>query len=118
VEINKDRFTMYHLQEEAENFDYASRYLGVTAYPPHGAKPHIYFKVGDKTVATAVVSLDQEDPVVVGGSIDGSDPYDESAGAGARISLTVTVNGSPPDAVANELEEPRSIITAIYRELI
>ncbi|MDR2367399.1 MAG: pilus assembly PilX N-terminal domain-containing protein [Deltaproteobacteria bacterium] len=118
VEINDDRFNLFQLQEDSANFDYESRYLEVIDYPSHGTEPHLVFKVADKVVATASVALDKQEPVSEGFSLDASDPYDESAGTGAKISLTVTVNGTPPGATADSLEEPRSIITAIYRELM
>ncbi|MDR2300524.1 MAG: pilus assembly PilX N-terminal domain-containing protein [Deltaproteobacteria bacterium] len=118
VEINEYRFTLANLHEESLDFDYESRYLEVINYPSHTIDPHLLFKVGDKVVATAAVVLDQQDPVSEGFSLDASDPYDESSGSGAKISLTVTVNGTPPDTSADSLEEPHSIITAIYRELM
>jgi hypothetical protein len=118
VEINEDRFTLIKLHEESTAFDYESRYLEVIDYPNHTVEPHLLFKVGDKVVATAAVVLDQQDPVSDGFSVDASDPYDESSGTGAKISLTITVNGTPPDTSPDSLEEPHSIITAIYRELM
>ena len=120
VELNAARFTLSNLQKEAAQFNFAERYrqaLSVSADPDE--RPHLTFKVADKVVATAVMSLESYSPVDPGASLGVLDSYDSGGGSNVRINLVVTVNGVPSTVTQTvDSYEPRSVITTIYREFM
>jgi hypothetical protein len=119
VEINEDRFTADNLEMEAADFDYAERYLEAGGSEADLPEPHILFKIGNRTVAAAVVNMVAASPVSPGRSLSVADRYDSGNGASVEVNLVVTVSGGSmtPYRAGGEAE-PKAIVTAIYRELM
>lgn len=117
VEINDHRFNLGALQEESAVFNYNRRYEEAIAYD-QGAfpEPHLVFKVQNKVVATAVLSLESDSPLGAGASTGVGDSYDTGGGNALAVNLIVTVNGSPATSSQEGAGDPHSIITAIFRE--
>lgn len=135
VSYDESRFNMTTMLAEADNFDYARRYMGAagrTDAPDADLRPHIIFRQDGKVVSTAFVTLDYGEALIAGGSL-GDSGYDASGGRSVRIVLAVTVNarppvsdddnygaydsaasGSPGDAKLNDV--PHSVITTLFRE--
>ncbi|MDR1656109.1 MAG: hypothetical protein LBT47_00950 [Deltaproteobacteria bacterium] len=116
VEINQSRLNLASLQKEAAEFDFAKRYREAVVNDPSGSGPHLIFKVHDKVVGTAVISLETDVPIGAGFSLGSGDRYDNGGGSNVQINLVVTASGSPSSGPKDRLTEPHSIITAIYRE--
>ena len=117
-----DRLTLERLEAESVTFDPTKRYdqavnFDPDASTPVGELPHILFKVKDKVVAAAVLSLDTRSLIGPGSSLGTGGLYDTSGGPTIQLNLVVTVNGSSlVNAQGGDDSEPHSIITAIYRE--
>ncbi|MDR1658136.1 MAG: pilus assembly PilX N-terminal domain-containing protein [Deltaproteobacteria bacterium] len=118
VEINQSRFNLASLQAESLNFDFNKRYQEAVNFDHSSSvkPPHLVFKVRDKVVATAVVSLDSDVPIGAGFSLSSGDSYDNAGGAGIQINLVITTNGSPSTNAQGTNDEPHSVVTTIYRE--
>ncbi|MDR1085887.1 MAG: hypothetical protein LBP22_13790 [Deltaproteobacteria bacterium] len=116
VEIDTARFNLAKLQQESTNFDYLQRYLDAQNSDPL-RPPHIVFKVGDKEVASAVVNMEIKEPISEGYSLGVGDMYDFSAGSGVQINLVITIDATPM-SIDNDFDDPHSIVTSIYRELL
>jgi hypothetical protein len=119
VEINSSRFSLDKLIAESNPYGYQKRYLESSLIKGSTAqKPHLTFKVGDKVVATASISLDTEISPR-GFSLAGADRYDPVGGANVPVDLIMTVTGTTPlDPNAKDPHAPRSILTTITRELM
>jgi hypothetical protein len=116
VEIDSTRFTLANLQEESAHFDFLERYLeAIHDDPLH--PPHIVFKVNDKVVATAVITMEIKEPIANGFGLGVNDKYDFSSGSGVQLNLAVTITALPVSTDSGP-GDPRSIITSIYRELL
>jgi hypothetical protein len=119
IELNDDRFTLAKIQQEAhENgFSYTDRYQEALGTNTTGLEPHLVFKVKDRQIATATISFEADNPIGAGSSLSVADSYDEGGGAAVQVNLIITVNGRPMRTISlNEIDEPHSLLTAIYRE--
>jgi hypothetical protein len=119
IDINQSRFTLANIQEEGQtgDFNYTGRYEEVLGTISTGLDPHLSFKVNDRVVSTAMISLESASPIGSGSSLSASDQYDTSGGAGLQVNLIVTVNGRPMRTNLGKVsDEPQSLLTAIYRE--
>jgi hypothetical protein len=118
IEVNNSNTTPLNLsalQSAAKDPDstFLNRYINTlgTDPDPSAPKPHIIFKVGDRVVATAVVSLVSENPVNAGMSL--------GSGGAVEVTLVTTIRGAPfADISGPEFMEPQSIITTMYRDHI
>jgi hypothetical protein len=116
VEIDNDRFSLANLQKESADFDFLQRYLEALSYDPLHP-PHIVFKVGGKVVATAIVNMEIKEPIADGYSLGVGGKYDFSSGTGVQVNLVITINATPM-SINTDFDDPHSIITSIYRELL
>jgi hypothetical protein len=121
VTVNNDRFNLGRLQSESQNFDFLRRYfeagLGDT---PDPLKPHLIFSVNSREAARAAVSLDTFNLIPQGASLDGGDRYDSSGGPNMQVTSSVTVKGRPAagPAAGPPENEPSTVITAMFREML
>jgi hypothetical protein len=103
------------LQTAANDPDttFLNRYIDTigTNPDPSAPKPHIIFKVDDRVVATAVVTLESDNPVSAGMSL--------GSGGAVQVTLVTTIRGAPfADIAGPDFMEPQSIITTMYRDYI
>jgi hypothetical protein len=119
VEIS-ERFNLAQLKKESEDFDFTKRYLEAgLGSDPSAVEPHLSFKVGQKKVASAVVSLDFQNYVPGGASLGSGDGYDTSGGPSRIVTIVVTVNGLSMSKISGDTaDEPGTVITSMFRELI
>jgi hypothetical protein len=120
IELNETRFKLDDLIANSDPFSYVERYLetGLTK-SPSVEDPHIAFKIDDKVVATAVISVGMETVDTSGFSRQAGDRYDQTSGPTQPIDIVITVKGNTysnldPDG----LMQPQSVITLILRELM
>jgi hypothetical protein len=117
IEIDNTKLNLANITTGADDTDYVQRY--VRAGVGEGSaveEPHITFKVGEKVVATAVLSVEKKEIIPPGASISETSLYDMTNGYKYKIQLVTTVRGLTNFSAASEAEEPNSIITAMYRE--
>ncbi|MDR1870632.1 MAG: hypothetical protein LBS60_01685 [Deltaproteobacteria bacterium] len=117
VEINEERLNLESLVREAAPYAYAKRYLESAFGTKTAAKkPHLLFKVGQRVVAMASISLD-DTVSLTGYSLGASDRYDPSGGENVPVDIVLTVTGTSTQAFElDDLNAPRSIITSITRD--
>ncbi|MDR3037712.1 MAG: hypothetical protein LBV21_00195 [Candidatus Adiutrix sp.] len=134
------QFDLGRLKEEAGDYSHTTRYIRAGGWVGRGQaggrdyEPHLIFTAPDsgrtKTVATAALGLDLTDPSSAGLSLSGGDAYDQSGGGSLEVHMAVSVNaratGRPAPAASDQaaafdggaLDEPRSIITILFREIM
>lgn len=138
VEINNvSKFDLGALKEEGAD-DYRQRYIragssdGRTGDSGEDLSPHLTLKAkGGATevvVATVYITMDVMDAKLSGGSLGDNDHYGERGTGKTQVILAVTANGRPFDREdrAEEvsafdgggLDESRSIVTTIYKEVM
>jgi hypothetical protein len=121
VEVNHERFNLEQLVEDEEPYEYAKRYVESSLIDKNagGKKPHLTFKVNGEIVATASVSLDRSISLY-GYSLSGADRYDSAGGGNLPVDLIITVTGTTSNlgATKDEFNAPRTVITAISRDLM
>jgi hypothetical protein len=120
IVLNEDRFKLDDLIANSDPFAYVDRYLetGMTKSPT-AEDPHIYYKIGDKVVATAVISFGLESTDNLGFSLQTNDRYDQTSGPTQPVDMVITVKGNNSNTIeTNSLIQPQSIITIILRELM
>jgi hypothetical protein len=121
VEVNSQRFNLEKLIEESNPFDFEQMVLDSAQTPGSKAKkPHLVFKAGPETAASASVCLDYSNSGAgQGHSLNGSGLYDQSGGGSLPIDILIAVTGGPAAGPGSAGQsQPRSIISVIIRDLM
>jgi hypothetical protein len=117
--VLSDRMEMAKLLDDSEPFDYLDRYLEAGLSQRALTKePHITFKIGEKVVAKAAISVGNDNAISSGYSLNGGDQYDQVGAPSLPVDVVITVKG---DNVAPGTDSPAdslSIITTIMREFL
>ncbi|MDR2351022.1 MAG: hypothetical protein LBF41_10475 [Deltaproteobacteria bacterium] len=100
---------------EADEIDsdtnYTHRYVQTLETDPGALDPHVIFSIDGRVVATAVISLESEEPVAAGMSLE--------QGGAVKVTLVATVRGEPMNEISTaDAIVPRSIITTMFRDYL
>jgi hypothetical protein len=118
VEVS-DSFNLAELKQQADDYNFVKRYLQVGLGGDSASfAPHLVFSVGDKKVANALLSLDLVNFIPGGASLGSGDNYDSSGGPSRVVTLIITVNGRTMSGADSSFEEPGTVITSMFREII
>jgi hypothetical protein len=136
IEVNANKFNLARLRNDEASYNYTLRYIRAGREDYDAASldllaPHIVFKTKlagvERTVATASLALDHQEPVGAGMSLGGGDAYDGGGGGHLQIVLAVSVNGralsDKPTPAGTDgafdggtADIPHSVITTLFRE--
>ena len=114
IDMNRQLLSNERLRPSPDRFDSRSRYLEALEWEGH--KPQLIVKSGDKVVAAASIRHENGIPLGAGYSLMDGDHYDSVNGQGFELNIVVTAVGYPSVPDPRGPGEPRTVITAIYRE--
>lgn len=119
VDINRSRFNLSQIMADSNGRSHVDRYLETGwAHPGAARKPHLTFSLNNGEVAAAVVSVDTRMPIQAGSSLGVGDAYDSSATSPRHLIIIVSVRGRPQVHHGLPGQEPSSMITAMFREMM
>jgi hypothetical protein len=115
-------FNLGALKQEAVtgNNTIEERYMNVGVGIAGKRNDHMVFGVGSKKAAFARFALDSESPIGDGTSLGSGDRYDNSGGSLLQVVMVISVKGTSPNfSGGSGIEnEPTSVVTTIYREVM